>query len=110
MCDAREIRPSFEGLFFQGRRLLKPSLLAGVLLIARLAIAGEPPRQAEPDFSPPPVPEFMLRKPDTPLTLDEMRRQADEAAARVRARPSPAELPPGNGMPADAAGRNESRR
>lgn len=38
----------------------------------------------EPDFSPPPVPEFMLRKPAQPLTLEQMKQQADEAAVRVR--------------------------
>jgi hypothetical protein len=37
------------------------------------------------DFSPPPVPEFMLRKPDHPLTLEEMKAQADAAAERARA-------------------------
>lgn len=37
------------------------------------------------DFSPPPVPEFMLRKPDKPLTLEEMKAQADEASRKARA-------------------------
>ncbi len=41
------------------------------------------------DFSPPPVPEFMLRKPERPLTLEEMQRQADEAARRARTPPRP---------------------
>ncbi|OGT02674.1 MAG: hypothetical protein A2143_06105 [Gallionellales bacterium RBG_16_57_15] len=36
------------------------------------------------DFNPPPVPGFMLRQPDVPLTLDEMRKQADEAARRAQ--------------------------
>ncbi|MBI3043897.1 MAG: hypothetical protein HYY78_13850 [Betaproteobacteria bacterium] len=35
-------------------------------------------------FEPPPVPEFMLRKSAKPLTLEEMQRQADEAAERAR--------------------------
>ena len=51
------------------------------------------------DFSPPPVPEFMLRKPAKPLTLEEMQKQADEAARRARADrqappPQPAETKP----------------
>lgn len=58
------------------------------MALAGLSIAGER-APAEPDFSPPPVPGFMLRKPEKPLTLEEMRRQADEAAARVRARREP---------------------
>jgi hypothetical protein len=37
----------------------------------------------QPDFSPPPVPQFMLRKPDQPLTLEQMKEQADEAARRA---------------------------
>jgi hypothetical protein len=37
------------------------------------------------DFSPPPVPAFMLRKPEKPLTLEEMKAQADEAASRALA-------------------------
>lgn len=56
------------------------------LMSARLAVAGEPPSTAqELDFSPPPVPAFMLYKPEKPLTLDEMKKQADEAARRARA-------------------------
>ena len=53
------------------------------------------------EFEPPPVPEFMLRKPAQPLTQEEMRRQADQASERARrARaaakpaPAPAEPPP----------------
>ena len=60
---------------------------------------GESPVPRE--FEPPPVPEFMLRKPAQPLTQEEMRRQADEASARARraraaAKPpaAPAEPPP----------------
>jgi len=37
-----------------------------------------------PVFEPPPVPAFMLRKPAQPLSLQEMDRQAEEAAARAR--------------------------
>ena len=55
------------------------------------------PGAPQPDFSPPPVPEFMLRKPAKPLTLEEMQQQADEAARRARAerdkRAPPAESP-----------------
>ena len=49
--------------------------------------APPPPAQGvvQPDFSPPPVPGFMLRKPDKPLTLEEMQQQADEASRRARA-------------------------
>ena len=46
--------------------------------------ASAVPQIEEPDFSPPPVPEFMLRQPEKPLTLEEMRQQADEAARRAR--------------------------
>lgn len=35
-------------------------------------------------FEPPPVPDFMLKKPAKPLTLEEMKRQADEAAEKSR--------------------------
>jgi hypothetical protein len=70
------------------------------LACARMVLAAEPvPPQAgqgapQPDFSPPPVPEFMLRKPAKPLTLEEMQKQADEAARRARAESDkPAPLP-----------------
>ena len=43
-----------------------------------------------PHFEPPPVPEFMLRKPAQPLTPQEMERQAEEAAARARRAREPA--------------------
>ena len=61
------------------------------LACARAVLAAEPlpplggQGAAQPDFSPPPVPEFMLRKPAKPLTLEEMQKQADEAARRARA-------------------------
>ena len=35
-------------------------------------------------FEPPPMPEFMLRKPERPLSVEEMQRQADEAAQKAR--------------------------
>ena len=53
-----------------------------------LANADQPsPASAvqELDFSPPPVPGFMLHKPDKPLTLEEMKAQADEASRKARA-------------------------
>ena len=37
-------------------------------------------------FDPPPVPGFMLRKPEKPLTIEEMKQQADEAAEKEKAR------------------------
>ena len=75
---------------------MKAATLSMVVLFVcfictRAALAAEPmPPQAgqtgsQPDFSPPPVPEFMLRKPEKPLTLEEMQKQADEAARRARA-------------------------
>lgn len=78
-----------------GIRMKTGTLLAVFLSLslacARAVFAAEPaPPQAgqgapQPDFSPPPVPEFMLRKPAKPLTLEEMKKQADEAAQRARA-------------------------
>lgn len=54
-----------------------------------------------PDFSPPPVPAFMLNKPQRPLTLEEMQRQADAAAQRARAERVPVGTPtPDAGAPA----------
>ena len=44
-------------------------------------------------FDPPPVPDFMLRKPAAPLTLEEMQKQADDAARRVRTEERPAPGP-----------------
>lgn len=80
-------------------RMLSAVLLCLCLVCARAALAGEPAPPpagqgaAQPDFSPPPVPEFMLRKPAKPLTLEEMQKQADEAARRARAE-SDARTPP----------------
>lgn len=88
---------------------MKTGRLAAVLVGLCLAFArtawandaGATPAQQGPevpDFSPPPVPEFMLRKPARPLTLEEMQSQADEAARRARAqsekRPLPGKVPP----------------
>lgn len=50
--------------------------------------AAQPPKQPAKEFKfePPPVPGFMLRKPEKPLTMEEMKRQADEAAEKEKAR------------------------
>ena len=67
---------------------LEAAFLCLSLACARATLAAEPappPAAPQPDFSPPPVPEFMLRKPAKPLTLEEMKKQADEAAQRARA-------------------------
>ena len=50
------------------------------------AAAPAPKRKPPADlyFAPPPVPDFMLKKPGKPLTLDEMKQQADEAAEKAR--------------------------
>lgn len=90
---------------------IKAGTLAAVLIglyltCARAVIAAEPlppqPGQgaSQPDFSPPPVPEFMLRKPAKPLTLEEMQKQADEAAQRARAEREKRHLP--QKMPSNA--------
>ena len=49
------------------------------------AQSPKPPAK-EYKFEPPPVPGFMLRKPEKPLTIEEMKRQADEAAEKEKAR------------------------
>jgi hypothetical protein len=69
-------------------------LLAGALLaiLSGIAIAEETPR-TEPEFTPPPVPAFMLRRQDKPITLEEMRRQAEEAEKRVQPKKTDAPLP-----------------
>lgn len=70
---------------------MRPVFLLSIwLACVASAFAAEPapPQPAtaseQPDFSPPPVPEFMLRKPAVPLTLEEMQTQADEASRRAR--------------------------
>ena len=48
--------------------------------------ASPPPNPAPgmPVFETPPMPGFMLRKPEKPLTIEEMKQQADEAAEKAR--------------------------
>ncbi len=55
---------------------------------------------AEVDFSPPPVPAFMLSPPKVPLTLEQMVEQAREAERRSR--PPVFATPPRPGMPPDS--------
>ncbi len=80
------------------------------LACAAAVLAAEPaplraaPAAEQPDFSPPPVPEFMLRKPDKPLTLEEMQRQADEAARRARDERDKRTLPSGSSPKAQEGG------
>ena len=45
-----------------------------------------PPGVEEDMLAPPPVPRFMLEKPATPLTMDEMMQQAREAERKAGAR------------------------
>ena len=52
----------------------------------RPAAQSPKPPAKEYKFEPPPVPGFMLRKPEKPLTIEEMKRQADEAAEKEKAR------------------------
>ena len=61
-----------------------------------VAQAAEPSKPGQPaaaapseapvmrEFEPPPMPDFMLRKPAQPLSQAEMQRQADEAAEKAR--------------------------
>jgi hypothetical protein len=52
---------------------------------------GAPARPEAPRyFQPPPMPDFMKRRPERPLTQEEMQKQADEAAAGVRPPIAPA--------------------
>lgn len=46
---------------------------------------GLPPGVTDAMLAPPPMPRFMLEKPAKPITLDEMIRQAREAAKRAEA-------------------------
>lgn len=55
-------------------------LCAGWAVADSLPPVSAVPQSKEADFNPPPVPEFMLHQPDVPLSLEEMRKQADEAA------------------------------
>lgn len=73
------------------------------LLVAQSPAApkpGESPVTRE--FEPPPVPEFMLRKPAQPLTQEEMRRQADEASERARRARAAARPPAASAEPPPA--------
>jgi hypothetical protein len=45
-------------------------------------------------LAPPPVPNFMLKKPSTPLTLDDMMQQAREAEKKARQQRSAVANPP----------------
>jgi hypothetical protein len=76
---------------------------------------GSPPAPAKPPvqnpgvpvFETPPMPGFMLRKPEKPLTIEEMKQQADEAAEksrRARAADGKGGPVPGAGTPAPATG------
>ena len=61
--------------------------------------AAKPAAKATPmtEFATPPVPDFMLRKPSQPLTVEEMQRQANEASEKARReremRTAPADAP-----------------
>jgi hypothetical protein len=61
---------------------------------------AKPPVQnpGVPVFETPPMPGFMLRKPEKPLTIEEMKQQADEAAEKARkARAAESKSSPGPG-------------
>ena len=73
-------------------RILVLALLP--LLFANPLCAQGGAAGAVPEFAPPPVPSFMLKKPEKPLTLEEMQRQADEAARRARPAAPPMPAPP----------------
>ena len=45
-------------------------------------------------LAPPPVPSFMLKRPSTPLTMDEMMQQAREAENKARQQRSAVDHPP----------------
>jgi len=62
---------------------LKHFLLISLCCFSLLVRAGDAANSPQPDFSPPPVPDFMLKKPDRPLSQEEMQKQADEAARRA---------------------------
>jgi len=48
-----------------------------------------PPGITEEMLAPPPVPSFMLKKPETPLSVDEMVQQAREAERKAGIQPAP---------------------
>ena len=79
--------------------------------VERESGAGQPAKPApqatkpvtELRFEPPPMPDFMLKKPEKPLTVEEMQRQADEASERARrARVAAGAAPPSPGPEAGA--------
>ena len=79
--------------------------------IERETGAGQPAKPApqatkpvtELRLEPPPVHDFMLKKPEKPLTVEEMQRQADEASERARrARAAAGAAPPSPGPEAGA--------
>lgn len=87
---ANTLRADRNGL---SRACIKWLILAG-LLVANGSLGQNGPSAQEPDFSPPPVPDFMLRTPAKPLTLEEMQQQAEAAARRARAEKDRRALPP----------------
>lgn len=67
--------------------LAAPVLAQSAISQPGAGAAGAATPKVSPDgriFEPPPVPQFMLHKPPTPLSLEEMKSQADEAAARAK--------------------------
>ncbi len=60
--------------------MLRYAIILSAFLVSASAMADN-----QPYFEPPPVPGFMLHKPDKPMTLEEMKKQADEAAQKARA-------------------------
>lgn len=59
-------------------------LCSGCVMAESLPSASAVAQSEKADFNPPPVPEFMLHQPDVPLTLEEMRKQADDAVRRAQ--------------------------
>ncbi|OIN94036.1 MAG: hypothetical protein AUJ20_02160 [Comamonadaceae bacterium CG1_02_60_18] len=52
-----------------------------------------PPGITEEMLAPPPVPSFMLKKPDKPLSVDEMVQQAREAERKAGVKPAAKAVP-----------------
>jgi len=88
-CWLRGVSAAAAWFFANGLHAQTPALPAD-----KGAVSPAPARRALPAdiFQPPPVPGFMLRTPEKPLTHEEMLREAEEAAARVR-QPSQANTP-----------------
>ena len=84
--------------------------------VERESGAGQPAKPApqatkpvtELRFEPPPVPDFMLKKPEKPLTVEEMQRQADEASERARRARAAADAAPPSPGPEAGARKNEA--